>query len=329
MKVKKGILAAVLMGIGLLTGCSYEETLIINKDLSATGTVTCYTTQAEEDDLVKQMGGETTYEEMMTGTGFVYEGTEMINGVPNSKYSFSQKMDKTETKKSFIELTTQKAVLDVSAESENQSEYASGSSSLSVQDMDSCRLVIKYPFKVAKTNGKVQSDGYTVVYDIKKMQKSKVQRAYALNASALSKSNTVTIKGVKNKKAYKKQVTVKVSSKGVITSFTVNGKAQQTNSYSAKKDGRYKVVVKTASGQKKTLTFYVDGTKPTTNIKNKKTYNKPVKITFKDKTSGIKSATLNGKKIKSGKKVSKNGSYTLKITDKAGNVRTVKFTIQK
>lgn len=53
------------------------------------------------------------------------------------------------------------------------------------------------------------------------------------------------------------------------------------------------------------------------------------KITFKDATSGAKKATLNGKTIKSGKVVKKAGKYTLVITDKAGNKKTVKFTIKK
>ena len=49
-------------------------------------------------------------------------------------------------------------------------------------------------------------------------------------------------------------------------------------------------------------------------------------IKFSDKY-GIKSATLNGKKISSGKVVSKNGSYKLVVTDKAGNKSIIKFKI--
>ena len=72
-----------------------------------------------------------------------------------------------------------------------------------------------------------------------------------------------------------------------------------------------------------------DRIKPTvTGVKNNKTYKKQVTIKFSDKQSGIKKATLNGKKIKSGKKVKKNGKYTLKVYDRAGNVKQVKFTIK-
>ena len=135
--------------------------------------------------------------------------------------------------------------------------------------------------------------------------------------------------GAKDKKAYRKSITIQVGAKSAVTSFTVNGKQQPNNKFTADKNGKYKVVVQTATGLKKQISFCIDKQKPTTNIKNKKTYKKTVKITFKDKISGIKKATLNGKKIKSGKKVKKNGKYTLKIYDKAGNVKTVKFTIKK
>lgn len=71
-----------------------------------------------------------------------------------------------------------------------------------------------------------------------------------------------------------------------------------------------------------------DRTKPTIKgVQNKKTYKKSVTIKFSDK-SGIKKATLNGKKIKSGKKIKKNGKYTLIVTDKAGNVKKVNFVIK-
>ncbi|MDD7333975.1 MAG: hypothetical protein PUG70_06295 [Lachnospiraceae bacterium] len=72
----------------------------------------------------------------------------------------------------------------------------------------------------------------------------------------------------------------------------------------------------------------VDKTKPTiTGVKNGATYKKPVVIKFKD-ASGIKSAKINGKKLKSGTKISKKGSYTVTVVDKKGNSKTVKFKIK-
>jgi hypothetical protein len=65
-----------------------------------------------------------------------------------------------------------------------------------------------------------------------------------------------------------------------------------------------------------------------TGVKNNKTYTKAVTIKFSDKGTGIKKATLNGKTIKSGSRVSASGSYTLKVTDKAGNTKVIKFKIK-
>lgn len=333
--MKKSILTLLLCGIVLMTGCSMEMKMTINKDLSSVAELDLYTTEEEEAAILERFEStdgfdkDVTFEKMMEDLEFEFAGTEKVNGKDNNIYTMSEDMSAEETKNSYIELTKKKAVMNIAEYTESQTASASSSSSADMDELGFYYVTIKYPFKVAKTNGKLKADGYTVTYDVQKLQKKKVSRVYALSASALADSNTVTIKGVKNKKAYKKPVTISVASKGVITSFTVNGKAQAINSYYAGEDGKYKAVIKTASGKKKTVTFYVDSKKPTTNIKNNKTYKKAIKITFKDSVSGIKKATLNGKSIKSGKKVSKNGTYTLKVTDKAGNVKTVKFTIKK
>ncbi|MDD6069539.1 MAG: hypothetical protein PUC12_01820 [Clostridiales bacterium] len=77
-----------------------------------------------------------------------------------------------------------------------------------------------------------------------------------------------------------------------------------------------------------------DTKKPTVKgVKNNKAYKKSVKFKVSDK-SGIKKVTLNKKKIKvskakKGYTVKKKGKYTMKVWDKAGNVRTVKFKIKK
>lgn len=73
--------------------------------------------------------------------------------------------------------------------------------------------------------------------------------------------------------------------------------------------------------------FTIDKKKAMVNIKQGKTYKKGQKVTFKD-ASGIKSAKLDGKKIKSGIKVKKIGTHTLVVTDKARNKTTIKFKIK-
>ena len=328
----KKIFATIWMiGMVLLTGCSMEQKVTINQDLSSVTVMDSYTTSEEEKEILKSLGAseDGSYAELMKESGFTFAGTKVINGVQYNQYTATSNNTVQDTKDMFVEITNQKIVFDVSSKSETQSQNVSGTTSVNYSEMGFCNMAITCPFQVGKTNGTVQEDGCTVVFDVKQMQIAKEPRAYAISASASAGSDTVSIEGVKNKKVYKKDVEIKVSSDGVISSFRVNGVDQTTNRYYATKNGTYQVDIETGSGQKKSITFYIDRKKPTTNIKNKKTYKKNVKITFKDSVSGIKKATLNGKKIKSGKKVKKNGDYTLKIYDKAGNVKTVKFTISK
>ena len=73
--------------------------------------------------------------------------------------------------------------------------------------------------------------------------------------------------------------------------------------------------------------FFIDKTKATVNVKAGKTYKKGYKLMFKD-ASGIKSATLDGKKVKSGVKVKKKGSHRIIVTDKAGNKKKVVFKVK-
>jgi hypothetical protein len=98
-------------------------------------------------------------------------------------------------------------------------------------------------------------------------------------------------------------------------------------------NGKVTFMFQTTAGDRYAGTYKVTGidtTKPTVSgVANGKTYKKAVTIKFSDQGSGIKSATLNGKKIKTGKKVSANGTYKLVVTDNAGNKKTVKFTIKK
>jgi hypothetical protein len=73
----------------------------------------------------------------------------------------------------------------------------------------------------------------------------------------------------------------------------------------------------------------IDKTAPTVSgVTNGKTYKDGKIITFSDKLSGMKSAKLNNKSIKSGTKVTAKGVYTLVVTDKVGNTKTVKFKIK-
>lgn len=101
-----------------------------------------------------------------------------------------------------------------------------------------------------------------------------------------------------------------------------------------KKGGTYDLSKSESINSSSSSSKKKDTKKPTVKgIGNNKTYKKSVKFKVSD-ASGIKKVTLNKKKIsvskaKKGYTVKKKGKYTLKVWDKAGNVRTVKFKIKK
>lgn len=104
-------------------------------------------------------------------------------------------------------------------------------------------------------------------------------------------------------------------------------------SFKATKSGIYSVRITDKYGNhtlKKINISNIDITKPkVTGVKDKKSYNKAVTIKWTDKHSGIDTTktTLNGKKVTSGTKVTKEGEYTLKVYDKMGNYKKVVFYI--
>lgn len=165
-----------------------------------------------------------------------------------------------------------------------------------------------------------------------------------VNVAAVKATKGVTVKKTIN--STKNAATLKVSTSGIgeVTSISyLEGKKTASSSWSGatklksnkvklKKNGwvTFQIQTEYYTTYKQYKVTGIDTTKPTVKgVKNKKSYKKPVTIKFSDKSSGIKKATLNGKKIKSGKKVKKAGSYTLKVWDKAGNCRIVKFKIKK
>lgn len=103
--------------------------------------------------------------------------------------------------------------------------------------------------------------------------------------------------------------------------------------FTVKKNGDYTVRLKDIRGNCYSQVIKVSGISGSaltvSGVRSGKTYSKAVTIKFSSSGTGIKSATLNGKSITSGTKVSAKGSYTLKVTDKSGNKKVIKFKIKK
>lgn len=135
------------------------------------------------------------------------------------------------------------------------------------------------------------------------------------------------VKGATHGRHYNAAKTISFSDERGIKSATLDGKTVKSGT-KVTSSGLHKLRVKDLAGNVTYVDFFIDKKAPTVKgVANGKTYYSAKKITFSD-NGKIKSATLNGKAIKSGKTVSNAGRYTLKVTDKAGNVKTVKFTMK-
>lgn len=331
MKKKLWMLAGMLVLIFTITSCGLEEQITINPDLSSNVSSGYYYSEAELKEMADAY--DMTMEEVM-------EDLEPLE-VDGKIYYGSMESDKlsaTETKEGFVDLTKQHLVVQAWSEPLG--------TELDDMDVEFVNCAITLPAKVVKTNLTLAEDGKTVL--LTKADFEKASTLYAIFDKDAAASTSVTYSGVTKGKLYKTKRYVTITSKNVIkkVSITRNGKTYKNTNYYEKdgkvydnvynkfvcvKDGKYTIKTTLVNGTTKSTNFTVDKTKPTTNMKAKtyKKTSKGYKITFKDVTSGVKSATLNGDKIKSGKVVKKTGSYTLVITDKAGNKKTVKFKIKK
>lgn len=105
---------------------------------------------------------------------------------------------------------------------------------------------------------------------------------------------------------------------------TLNGKSY-TSGTNISEEGTYELVVTDQAGNVSTVNFTIDKTSPIIDgVKNGESYNKDVEVTFNEGT-----ATLNGAPFESGSKVTEEGQYTINVVDKAGNISTSTFVIDK
>lgn len=126
--------------------------------------------------------------------------------------------------------------------------------------------------------------------------------------------------GVENNGLYNKDVTITFNE----STATLDGK-DFTSGTKVTSEGDHTLVVTDASGNATTVQFTIDKTAPVVSgVSNDGSYNHDVTVTFNEGT-----ATLNGDAFTSGTVISHEGTYTLIVTDKAGNVTTVEFTIDK
>lgn len=208
---------------------------------------------------------------------------------------------------------------------------------LQMMDETVTEFTVQFPQNITYSNGVYEPDSNTVTWTMKatelmeNMDEVKTFYADTMDPSIIKNdTKSPTISGVKNNKYYKK-ITINTSDNVGLAAVILDGTpvASQITSNDLSAEGEHIIKAIDFTGNSTTINFVYDETKPTIKgVINKKAYTSARTIKFSDKY-GIKSAKLNGKTIKTNKKISKNGTYTLKVTDNAGNITTVKFKIKK
>ncbi|MDE7310586.1 MAG: hypothetical protein K2N87_03025 [Eubacterium sp.] len=194
----------------------------------------------------------------------------------------------------------------------------------SMQQMD-VAMAVSFPYTVSDTNGTVQEDGKTVVWDSNNLEK---ERLYALFQVSNSLS-APKYQGAVNGAAYNTGVSIDIQSENLLRTVKVNGETVNSDCLFLSGEDAYQIIATDINGNTSRLRFRIDKTKPViTGAKDGKSYKTARTIRFSDKGSGIKKALLNGKAIKTGTKISKKGTYTLDLTDNAGNQKIITFKIK-
>ena len=142
------------------------------------------------------------------------------------------------------------------------------------------------------------------------------------------------IEGVEDGLSYNKPVTITWSDdqSGIDNKKTkLNGKRVKTG-IEVKDEGKYVLEVYDKLGNGREIEFNIDYTAPTTNIKNKKTYNDIVIAQINDNVSGVKRLVVNNIEqavVSPTLYFYLDGEYVLEIWDNADNYRRLEFKIKK
>ena len=325
---KKNIFVIFFMILISITfsACGYEMVADVTES-NAKVKYKFFVTHAEESSILSDINKKATpsfssFNEFAEHLGLKKGKTKKIAKQVNTVYTISTSYNKNEFDNIFLHFDKNYAT--ISSDDISTKLASNYKSFVNVKKLKNkyCVFTIKYPYKVYKTNGKLKKDGRTVVYNLSKIDKKDKKLWAVFN----SKINIKPIlKGITSSSSYtNKSINIKLNT--ITSSFTINGIEKYNNSYKLTKQGKYTISYLSINGKKYTKKIIIDKTKPTTNIKNK-TYKKKVRIEFSDKLSGIKYAKLNNKKIKNKTYINKKGNYTLKIVDKAGNVKKVNFKV--
>ena len=139
----------------------------------------------------------------------------------------------------------------------------------------------------------------------------------------------LTLNGVDNGGITNKNVTISWESKDYSVSYQINNNSlvTYTKNSELKSEGTYRIIVTNIAGSSNEYTFIIDKTAEEgilTGVSNNGVTNTTVSFAFDNSKA---TATLNGEVYESGTQITENNSYTIILTDKAGNTSTYNFDI--
>lgn len=137
------------------------------------------------------------------------------------------------------------------------------------------------------------------------------------------------VSGAKDGKWYKDTVKLSVEDDN-IDKVTVNG-VEISRSYTAKNEGNYTVVAVDKAGNKTVTKFSIDMSVPKLSVKDGYATRKALNLKVTDTRSGVSKVYINNKlqSKKSIYKLTKQGKYSVKVADNAGNWFTYKVYIDR
>ncbi|MCM1444295.1 MAG: hypothetical protein NC096_03230, partial [Candidatus Amulumruptor caecigallinarius] len=175
----------------------------------------------------------------------------------------------------------------------------------------------------------------TINVELVAIQNSIYTKNFDVTVTNIDKT-PIKVEGVSDGSIYNEDVTIKFSkqfnNQNIPLTATLNGNPIENNTV-VSEEGIYTLVViddtlitDNEESKKVTISFTIDKQAPNvTGVENGEYYDEDVTITFDEDAT----ATLNGNPIENNTVVSEEGSYTLIVTDEAGNKNEIKFTIDK
>ncbi len=207
----------------------------------------------------------------------------------------------------------------------DEGEYSKKELAAMTKMMDSCFIIysVEFDYDIAET------DPLAVIDSANPKKASwKVSFSNLEKTTIYARCNSdIAVSGVTQGATYKNSVTLHYEG-AVSAVYNGNNIANDTTFGT---HGQHTVVLTSASGEQRTVTFFIDKNKPVIKkLKNNKTYKKGKLFRVVDKDSGIASVTVNGKKAKEASagtyKLTKKGKNRIVVKDAVGNVK--KMTVK-